>query len=405
MNENMEQINVTAQKGGSIKKYIAGAAALVAALGVCVGAASFSMNGGEPATVEMAVTDDAAVIADGDEAAQTENTALTEAEVTTILSRDADDAEGENAGCLKITVAADGKEQTVYAQPGSTVSEALDKAGIVLGEDDMMNIDADEKIKNGSVISVNRVKYVRGTKVRSIDYKTIYRDDDSIPEGDEKVLVEGSEGEVIVELLAKMVDGERTDIEVVGKEVSVEAVDRVVLRGTMEVESSDAADADDEDEDENEASSEENEDEAQNDNDEETEEAEEFSEVTYSAPDTNAVSMLEVPSWLELDENGIPKNCTGQFYGRSCAYTAKPDAKMSTGREVFQGYVAVDPDMIPYGTELYIIADDGEVYGYAIAADTGYSVRAGKIIVDLFMNEYDDCIQWGSKNVTIYVLN
>lgn len=401
MNENMEQINVTAQKGRSIKKYIAGAAALVAALGVCIGAASFSMNGEEPASVEMAVTDDAAVIADGDEAAQTENTALTEAEVTTILSRDADDAEGENAGCLKITVAADGKELTVYAEPGSTVSEALDKAGIVLGEDDMMNIDADEKIKNGSVISVNRVEYVRGTKVRSIDYKTVYRDDDSIPEGDEKVLVEGSEGEVVVELVAKMVDGERTDIEVVSKEVSVEAVDRVVLRGTMEVDSSDAADADDEEENENEDT----EDEAQDDNDEDTAETETVSEVTYSAPDANAVSLLEVPSWLELDENGIPKNYTGQFYGRSCAYTAKPDAKMSTGKEVFQGYVAVDPDVIPYGTELYIIADDGEVYGYAIAADTGYSVRAGKIIVDLFMNEYDDCIQWGSKNVTIYVLS
>ena len=39
-----------------------------------------------------------------------------------------------------------------------------------------------------------------------------------------------------------------------------------------------------------------------------------------------------------------------------------------------------------------------------IAADTGYSVRQGHIVVDLFMDEYNDCIQWGAKNVTIYVL-
>ena len=116
------------------------------------------------------------------------------------------------------------------------------------------------------------------------------------------------------------------------------------------------------------------------------------------------VSKFDIPEWLELDENGVPTQYTEAITGKSCAYTAEPDALMSTGKPVFQGYVAVDPDIIPYGSELYIIAEDGEVYGYAIAADTGYSVRKGHIIVDLFMDEYDDCIQWGAKNVTIYVL-
>ena len=116
------------------------------------------------------------------------------------------------------------------------------------------------------------------------------------------------------------------------------------------------------------------------------------------------VSKFDIPEWLVLDENGVPAQYTDAITGKSCAYTAEPGALMSTGKPVFQGYVAVDPDIIPYGSELYIIAEDGEVYGYAIAADTGYSVRKGHIIVDLFMDEYDDCIQWGAKNVTIYVL-
>lgn len=117
-----------------------------------------------------------------------------------------------------------------------------------------------------------------------------------------------------------------------------------------------------------------------------------------------AVSKFEVPDWLTLDENGVPTEYVDTISGKSCAYTADPGALMSTGKAVFQGYVAVDPNIIPYGSELYIVADDGEVYGYAIAADTGYSVRQGHIIVDLFMDEYNDCIQWGAKNVTIYVL-
>ena len=123
-----------------------------------------------------------------------------------------------------------------------------------------------------------------------------------------------------------------------------------------------------------------------------------------SAPDEDAVSLLDVPEWLSFDENGVPTEYVNVFTGNACAYTADPDALMSTGKTVFQGYVAVDPDIIPYGSELYIVAEDGEVYGYAIAADTGYSVRKGHIIVDLFMNEYDDCIQWGNKPVNVYVL-
>lgn len=123
-----------------------------------------------------------------------------------------------------------------------------------------------------------------------------------------------------------------------------------------------------------------------------------------TAPDEDAVSLLDVPEWLSFDENGVPTEYVNVFTGNACAYTADPDALMSTGKAVFQGYVAVDPDIIPYGSELYIVAEDGEVYGYAIAADTGYSVRKGHIIVDLFMNEYDDCIQWGNKPVNVYVL-
>lgn len=123
-----------------------------------------------------------------------------------------------------------------------------------------------------------------------------------------------------------------------------------------------------------------------------------------TAPDEDAVSLLDVPEWLSFDENGVPTEYVNVLTGNACAYTAAPDALMSTGKAVFQGYVAVDPDIIPYGSELYIVAEDGEVYGYAIAADTGYSVRKGHIIVDLFMNEYDDCIQWGNKPVNVYVL-
>lgn len=121
-------------------------------------------------------------------------------------------------------------------------------------------------------------------------------------------------------------------------------------------------------------------------------------------PVYTGISRLALPAGLELDENGVPVNYVRKLTGKSCAYTADPGDLTASGREVFQGYVAVDPDIIPYGTALFIIADDGTVYGYAIAADTGTSVMAGDILIDLYMDEYSDCVSWGARQVTVYIL-
>ncbi|MBP8617589.1 3D domain-containing protein, partial [Veillonella sp.] len=62
-----------------------------------------------------------------------------------------------------------------------------------------------------------------------------------------------------------------------------------------------------------------------------------------------------------------------------------------------RGLVSVDPDVIPLGTELYI-----EGYGYAVADDTGGAIRGHKI--DLAVDSYDETIQFGRRDVTVYVL-
>ena len=67
--------------------------------------------------------------------------------------------------------------------------------------------------------------------------------------------------------------------------------------------------------------------------------------------------------------------------------------------------MAVNPSIIPYGTKMYITASDGSyVYGYATAIDTGGALMDGSAIVDLFMNSYADCANFGRRDVTIYIL-
>lgn len=62
------------------------------------------------------------------------------------------------------------------------------------------------------------------------------------------------------------------------------------------------------------------------------------------------------------------------------------------------GTVAVDKKLIPLGSLLYI-----EGYGYAIANDVGTSIK-GKT-VDLYMEKYEQCLLWGARWTTVYVID
>lgn len=59
--------------------------------------------------------------------------------------------------------------------------------------------------------------------------------------------------------------------------------------------------------------------------------------------------------------------------------------------------IAVDPDVIPLGTKVYVSG-----YGLAIAADTGGAIKGN--IIDVFLNTHEECISWGRRNVTVQIL-
>jgi len=61
------------------------------------------------------------------------------------------------------------------------------------------------------------------------------------------------------------------------------------------------------------------------------------------------------------------------------------------------GTVAVDPEVIPLGTKLYI-----EGYGPAVALDTGGDIQGQ--IIDLYMDSYQECIEWGRRQVEVRVM-
>ncbi|WP_430786013.1 LysM peptidoglycan-binding domain-containing protein [Virgibacillus flavescens] len=67
---------------------------------------------------------------------------------------------------------------------------------------------------------------------------------------------------------------------------------------------------------------------------------------------------------------------------------ANPNAKV----------IAVDPNVIPLGTKVYV-----EGYGYAVAADTGGAIKGNKI--DLHVPTKNQAYSWGRRTVKITIVN
>lgn len=85
------------------------------------------------------------------------------------------------------------------------------------------------------------------------------------------------------------------------------------------------------------------------------------------------------------------------FTANTTAYTARAGARGALGMGVHVGTCAVDPNYVSLRSELWVAG-----YGYAYANDTGGAVKGN--VVDLYMSSNAQCIRWGRRNVTAYVL-
>lgn len=102
-------------------------------------------------------------------------------------------------------------------------------------------------------------------------------------------------------------------------------------------------------------------------------------------------------------KDGTALNYSGVRSMTATAYTAGHGGvgtRTASGTAVHVGTVAVDKGVIPLGTRMYIVAGGNVVYGLAVAEDTG--VKGNKI--DLYYDTYDECIQFGRRSCTVYIL-
>lgn len=241
------------------------------------------------------------------------------------------------------------------------VSDVLKKADISLGVDDVINVSGDTKLYDGMKIEIDQVKYITKTETKKIKCDTIYKDSSDYPQGYQEVVAKGKNGKTQTSTTYRYVNGELDGVSSQFKEVIAKPKSKVVVKGTAK-----------------------------------TAEVSNIGGVSNQNTSSSSTGTSTAGS-----VNGLAYSKV--LTGSATAYTSSQGALTSTGVPAYVGGVAVNPNVIPYGSKLYIVAD-GYTYGYATAVDTGGALMSGSALVDLYMSTYDECINFGRRNVKVYVL-
>lgn len=99
----------------------------------------------------------------------------------------------------------------------------------------------------------------------------------------------------------------------------------------------------------------------------------------------------------ELKEKGSMAMLATGYSPHAPSTAPYNDGYSAVGLPAGYGLVAVDPQVIPLGTRLYV-----EGYGYAIAADVGGGINGRQI--DLCFNTHQNALRFGRQWVKVHIL-
>lgn len=243
---------------------------------------------------------------------------------------------------------------------GETVGQILARLNIILEPEDTITHELNEETYDGMELRIWRVTVREENYCAAIPHEVRYCYDSSLAEGEQAVLVEGQDGELLCTARVTYINGVEESREILNQTVLRGATEAVVAIGS-------AAEV----------------------------------EVQETADD-----MPVIGDGFILLPTGEVLTYTGTAQVRATAYThtdAGCDLITATGSTVHIGTVAVDPRYIPYGTRMFIVANDGSyVYGISEAEDCGGAIKGDR--VDLYFPTYQECMEFGWRNCTIYFL-
>lgn len=132
--------------------------------------------------------------------------------------------------CVTVHFTADGNTEDILTT-ACTVSEFLDNQGVELGSDDIVSKPLKAVIDSDTELSVKRITFKTVTETEDIKYETVYKTSSSMKEGTSKVSKKGKNGQKTVKYRITYTDGKESEREVIKEKVITEPVDEIVVRG------------------------------------------------------------------------------------------------------------------------------------------------------------------------------
>lgn len=243
---------------------------------------------------------------------------------------------------VNVKVKVDGMDLSILSSEDN-IGSMLAAEGIILGTDDRVEPAEETGLTEGMNINVVRVDYKTITEVVTIPFKEVVKADKSLANTKKRISQEGRNGEKEVTTQVTYEDGKEVAREIISEKITKSSRDKIIVQGTYP-----------------------------------------YMPVSRSGSIMSYSKVFEARATAYWAVNGVGRTYTAS--GRKAVWN--PDGYST---------IAVDPSVIPYGTKLFI-----QGYGFAIAADTGTSIKGNKI--DVYFNTYRQACDWGVKYVKVYVL-
>lgn len=258
---------------------------------------------------------------------------------------------------LEVTIERDGTILTTESKRNETISALLSRMNVRLSPLEMVAFDLSEPGK--MKLTVNEEITCYEISREEAPFNTVRVANPDLPQGTERVVQKGSVG-IRSSIYEAVWSGGKMISRQYVEEIDSTAVDEIIEYGT----STDAVTREDQ-----------------------------LLEVRKNEDGTGTLVFA----------SGATLNFSEAKSMTATAYTAGhggADYTTATGTFVKVGVVAVDRKVIPLGTRMYIVTNDGIVYGLATAEDTG--VRGN--VIDLYHDTYRQCIEFGRRSCTVYIL-
>ncbi|MBP3918180.1 MAG: G5 domain-containing protein [Clostridia bacterium] len=244
-----------------------------------------------------------------------------------------------NGVTCAVTVKIGADNAFIWNTPAMTVADMLAGVGYTPKDSDMINVPLDAVVEDGMTVDVVHVTYEEAENVVAIPYDTVYHDIRTIPKGSINRISYGTDGVAKQLERRRFENGELVSTEVLSREVVAEPVSEVLERG--------------------------------------------IGGTVYGNQGAFRYSY-----YIDVT---------------ATAYGGYADTRYTyTGTVAKEGVIAVDPDIIPLGSKVYVKGDYGD-YGCCSADDIGSGIKGYRI--DIYMNASEEVMmEFGNRAMRVYIL-